>query len=106
MAHHGKPFAAPLFVDALRKAYARAASRPEAYADAYAVRALVCVALQIQPKVFAACLGELIAAGETSGLTIYTELPFDPPPPGEDYVEIGRNRIGLLKLTSSVNGGQ
>lgn len=104
--HHGKAFASPFFSDAVRAAYNRAAPRAGAYADAYAIRALVCIKLQIQPKVFALCLGDLIETGPASGLTVYTELPFGPPPPGEDYVEIGRNRIGLLKLTSSVNGGQ
>jgi hypothetical protein len=103
--HHGKAFAGPLFAKAVCEAYDRAAPQPGGYADAYAVRALVCTEIQVQPKVFALCLGELIEAGPASGLTIYTELPFDPPPPGEDYVEVGRNRIGLLKLTMSNNGG-
>jgi hypothetical protein len=103
--HHGKSFAAPHFANAVRKAYGRAAPGPNAYANAYAVRALVCTELQIQPKVFALCLDELIEIGPPSGLTIYTELPFDPPPPGEDYIEVGRSRIGLLKLTASSNGG-
>ena len=103
---HGTGFAAPRFSDVIRAAYNRAAPRAGAYADAYAVRALVCIKLQIQPKVFALCLGDLIETGPASGLTVYTELPSAPPPPGEEYVEIGRNRIGLLKLTSSVNGGQ
>jgi hypothetical protein len=99
--HHGKSFAAPVFVDALRSAYNRVANSPSSYADAYAIRAHVCVALQIQPKVFAACLTDVVSAQATMDLTIYTELPFDPPPAGEDYLEIDRNRIGLLKLTAS-----
>jgi hypothetical protein len=99
--HHGKSFAMPLFVEALRAAYDRVANPPGSYADAYAIRAHVCVALQMQPKVFAACLSEAVSAQASMGLTIYTELPFDPPPPGEDYLEIDRNRIGLLKLTAS-----
>jgi len=101
--HHGKSFASERFKEALRTAYERAARRPGDYADAYAVRALVCIALQIQPKVFAACLGELLA-DPASG--IYTDLPFDPPPPGEDYVEIDRTRIAIIKLPLSTNGGQ
>lgn len=99
--HHGKSFAAPRFVAALKAAYDQVAKPTGAYANAYAIRALVCIELRIQPKVFAACLADLIAAGPTSELTIYTELPFDPPPQGEKYIEIDRNRIGLLKLTSS-----
>ncbi|MBI3800245.1 MAG: hypothetical protein HY268_25130 [Deltaproteobacteria bacterium] len=99
--HHGKSFAAPLFVAALRSAYSRVAKPVGSYADAYAVRAIVCIDLQIQPRVFAACLGDLMSTDPTPELTIYTELPFDSPPPGEDYIEIDRNRIGLLKLASS-----
>jgi hypothetical protein len=104
--HHGKAFAKPRFVAALRSAYERVAKPQGSYADAYAVRALVCISLQMQPKVFAACLADLVAAGPTPELTIYTELPFDPPPSGEDYLEIDNNRIGLLKITSSTNGGR
>ena len=98
--HHGKSFTMPLFVEALRTAYVSTANPPGSYADAYAVRAYVCLALKIQPKVFAACLTEAISKQESIGLTIYTELPFDPPPRGEDYLEIDRHRIGLLKLTA------
>jgi hypothetical protein len=103
--HHGKSFTAPNFVAALRSAYDRLANPPGSYADAYALRALVCFRLRVQPRVFAACLSDVLAAGPRPELTIYTELPFDPPPPGEDYLEIDNNRIGLLKLTSSSNGG-
>ncbi len=99
--HHGKSFARDRFVEALKAAYARAPKAAGAYADSYAVRTLVCIDLQIQPRVFAACLRDLIVAGPTPELTIYTELPFDPPPPGEEYLEIDRDRIGLLKLTTS-----
>lgn len=98
--HHGKSFAQNAFVDVLRSAYSRTARSPGAYANAYEVRALVCIELQIQPRVFAACLRDLIIAGATPALTIYTELPFDPPPPGEEYVTVDRNRIGLLKLVT------
>ena len=103
--HHGKRFAESLFAKVVQEAYDCAAPQPGAYADAYAVRALVCTEIRVQPKVFARCLSELIEAGPASGLAIYTELPFAPPPPGEDYIEVGRNRIGLLKLTKLVNGG-
>jgi hypothetical protein len=99
--HHGKSFAKEKFVEALKSAYSRTAKSPGAYANAYEVRALVCIGLQIQPRVFAACLRDLIVAGPTQDLTIYTELPFDPPPPGEEYVEVDRNRIGLLKLVTT-----
>jgi hypothetical protein len=99
--HHGKSFAKGAFVEALKSAYARTARSPGAYANAYEVRALVCIGLQIQPKVFSGCLRDLIVAGPAPGLTIYTELPFNPPPPGEEYLEVDRNRIGLLKLVTS-----
>jgi hypothetical protein len=101
VAHHGKTFASDRFVEALRAAYVRAPKAAGAYADAYAVRALVCIDLQIQPKVFAACLRDLIVAGPTPEIAIYTELPFDPPPPGEEYLVIDRDRIGLIKLAPS-----
>jgi hypothetical protein len=99
--HHGKSFARDRFVEALRAAYARIEKSPGGYANAYQVRALVCIGLKIQPKVFALCLRDLIVAGPTPELTIYTDLPFDPPPAGEDYIEVERDRIGLLKLTTS-----
>jgi hypothetical protein len=98
--HHGKSFAKERFIEALKSAYSRTTKSPGAYANAYGVRALVCIGLQIQPRVFAGCLRDLIVAGPTPELTIYTELPFDPPPPGEEYVEVDRNRIGLLKLVT------
>jgi hypothetical protein len=101
VAHHGKAFASARFVSALKRAYDRVAGPHGSYADVYALRALVCIELQIQPKVFAACLGELLAAGPTPEMTIYPDLPFDPPPQGEDYVEVGRDRIGILKITTS-----
>jgi hypothetical protein len=99
--HHGRSFARDRFIDTLKASYNRLVKSPGSYADAYAVRALVCIDLQIQPKVFAACLRDIIAIGPSPDLTIYTELPFDPPPQGEEYLEIDRNRIGLLKLTTS-----
>ena len=103
--HHGKAFACKRFTTSLAEAYRRLAGSSAGYVDAYKLRALVCVDLQIQPQVFAACLKELIHIGSSSEMTIYTELPFDPPPQGEEYLQIGQNRIGLLKLTFQ-RGGQ
>ena len=82
-------------------AYSRVAGVSGGYADAYSLRAIVCVDLQVQPPVFASCLKELIAAGDAAELVVYTELPFTPPPQGEDYVEVGSRRIGRLKLKST-----
>jgi hypothetical protein len=31
-------------------------------------------------------------------MSVYTELPFEPPPQGENYVEVNRRRIGRVKL--------
>ncbi|WP_164002145.1 hypothetical protein [Pyxidicoccus caerfyrddinensis] len=102
--HHGRTYAAPLFKEALRAAHQRLADSQGAYVDAYALRALVCVQLGIQPIVFAHCLDEIIRAGQSSGMVIFTELPFAPPPPGESYVEIGNRRIGLIKVVVAANG--
>jgi hypothetical protein len=102
VAHHGVSYAEPLFPQALRDAYsAVAAGSPgRGYASAYSVRAIVCLALQIPPIVFARSLEALISIGPRADLTIYTELPFEPPPQGEDYVEVSKRRIGLLKLVT------
>lgn len=102
--HHGKTYAAPTFKEALQAGHQRLAGRQGAYVDAYALRALVCVQLGIQPVVFAHCLEEVIRAGESSGLVIFTELPFAPPPPGETYVEVSSRRIGLIKVVVAANG--
>jgi hypothetical protein len=102
--HHGKAFATPHFISTLKSAYDQIAVPPGSYVDAYALRAVVSINIQIQPKVFTACLSDLISAGPSPDLTIYTELPFDPRPAGEDYVEIGRNRIGLIKLVTTKKG--
>jgi hypothetical protein len=98
--HHGKSFAKERFVAELAAAYGRIEKSAGGYASAYELRALVCIALQIPPRVFALCLQDLIDSPVT-GLTIYPDLPFDPPPAGEDYIEVERDRIGLLKLTTS-----
>ena len=100
VAHHGIAYASPKFIQALVSAYDRAVGASAGYADAYALRAMVCLELRIQPPVFAACLDNVIAAGSSGNLVVYTELPFAPPPAGEAYVEVGRRRIGRLKLTS------
>lgn len=99
--HHGGAYARPQFADALTAAYSRIAGTSGSYADAYALRAIVCVELRVQPPVFAACLKEIIAAGDTADPVVYTELPFTPPPQGEAYVEVGGRRIGRLKLKSN-----
>lgn len=102
--HHGPTFAVERFPASLMSAYRRLAGAGVGYVDAYAVRALVCVDLRIQPQVFAVCLRNMIAESASSHLAIYTELPFTSPPPGEDYIEVTRQRIGRLKL-SFRNGG-
>jgi len=102
--HHGGAFARPQFAGALSAAYAHVAASSGGYADAYQVRAIVCVELRIQPPVFAACLKDLMSTGEGGGAVIYTELPFAPPPQGEDYVEVSQRRIGKLMIKASPNG--
>jgi hypothetical protein len=99
--HHGGVFAKPRFANALTAAYTRIAGTAGGYADAYALRAVVCVELRVQPPVFATCLKEIISAGEAADPVVYTELPFTPPPQGEAYVEVGGRRIGRLKLKSN-----
>lgn len=102
--HHGGAFAKPQFAEALTAAYTQVAASSGGYADAYKVRAIVCVELRIQPPVFASCLKEIMSAGEPAGPVIYTELPFAPPPQGEDYVEVSQRRIGKLMIKASPNG--
>jgi len=97
--HRGSAFANPKFSQTLVSSYNRIIGASAGYADAYAIRALVCVELNIQPKVFAACLGKLLNNDKSNKITIYTELPFTPPPAGESYVEVENRRIGRLKLT-------
>ena len=102
--HHGKGFAEPLFAKVVQEAYDYVAPQPGAYADAYAVRAVVCNEIRVQPKVFARCLSELIEAGPASRLGHLYRTPVRSTSSREDYIEVGRNRIGLLKLTKLVNG--
>lgn len=100
--HHGISYAESLFPEALQNAYSSvtAGSSGLGYASAYAVRAIVCLSLQIPPAVFAKCLELLISLGPRADLIVYTELPFEPPPQGEDYVEVSKRRIGRLKLVA------
>jgi hypothetical protein len=98
VAHHGTAYASARFSQTLLTAYNRVVGTSAGYADPYALRAVVCLELRIQPPVFAACLDSVIAAGSSGNIVVYTELPFAPPPSGEHYVEVGRRRIGRLKL--------
>lgn len=96
--HHGVSYAEPLFTEAIRNAYIAVAGGSSAYVSVYAVRAMVCINLRVPLAVFARCLESLISAGPQADLSVYTELPFAPPPQGENYVEVNRRRIGRLKL--------
>jgi len=103
--HHGKGFAtAAGFSAVLQATYQKLGGAQPGYVNAYALRAQVCSEMAIQPVVFARCLEDLIRAGTTSGMAIYTELPFTPPPAGEGYVSINNRRIGLIKIVGA-NGG-
>jgi len=102
--HHGRSFVIDRFVPSLISAYKQVAGPSQTYVNIYPLRAIVCVNLRIQPLVFALCFQQLIEEGPKSGVAIYTELPFNPPPQGESYVEVRNHRIGLLKL-SFQNGG-
>lgn len=102
--HHGVGFAKPRFAASLAAACNRVVGTSGGYGDAYVLRAIVCVDLRVQPPVFASCLKDLIAAGESAEQIVYTELPFAPPPPGESYVEVGGRRIGRLKLALNRGG--
>lgn len=96
--HHGKTYTSASFASAIQDAYKRLAGNQGGYVDAYSLRALVCMGLQIQPIVFAHSFEELIRSGSSSGMTVFTELPFAPPPWGEQYVEVGTRRVGLIKI--------
>jgi len=100
--HHGASYAEPRFTDAIRSAYIAVAGPASGYVSAYAVRAMVCIDLRVPLIVFARCFESLIAAGPRAGMSVYTELPFEPPPQGETYVEVNRSRIGGLKLTYKI----
>jgi hypothetical protein len=98
--HHGVSFAERHFSEALIAAYSKLVRENSTYVDAYALRAVVCLNQRIQPQVFERCLATRIAAKDVAGRKIFTELPFSPPPAGEDYVKAGFDRIGLIKLSS------
>jgi hypothetical protein len=102
--HHGTAYARAQFATALAAAYAQVTGASGGYADAYVLRAIVCVDLRVQPPVFASCLKDIISAGNAADPIIYTELPFTPPPQGEAYVEVGGRRIGRLKVKSNHGG--
>jgi hypothetical protein len=102
--HHGKTYAWPLFENAVDLGYKKLAEGDRrSYVSAYELRALICVQLRIQPAVFAACLEQLLQTRRPKEAAIYTEIPFEPPPKGEPYVEIGKNRtrVGRLKIAAS-----
>ncbi len=100
--HHGVSYAKPAFAKAIGEAYTAAAGGTSAYVSAYTIRAIVSVDLRIPFVVFARSLESLIAAGSQAELTVYTELPFELPPQGEGYVEVGRRRIGRLKIVKNL----
>lgn len=102
--HHGQSYVSNRFKMSLVSAYKRLAGSLQTYIDIYPLRALVCTDLRIQPLIFSLGLEKIIEAGQESGMSVYTELPFTPPPQGESYVQVRGHRIGLLKLSLS-NGG-
>ena len=102
--HHGKSYATAHFKQELLTAYQKLGGSQGGYVSAYALRALVCLEMGIQPTVFAHCLEEIIRGGRASGMAVFTELPFSPPPSGEVYVEIGNRRIGLIKIAPADGG--
>ncbi|MBI3827299.1 MAG: hypothetical protein HY294_15000 [Candidatus Rokubacteria bacterium] len=97
--HRGRAFAEERFFPSLASAYRQLAGASHGYVDAYALRALVCAGMGIQPRLFARCLETLLLNLKGEQPKIFTELPFKPPPKGEDYIEIGTRRIGQLKLS-------
>jgi hypothetical protein len=102
--HHGQAYAAELFPTALVNAYGRLAGAASGYVDAYALRALVCLDLKLQPQVFAKCLGHLSTPGTLADIAIYTELPFAFHPSGEEYLEVNGHRIGRIKVSPKIGG--
>ncbi|GEM_PF-3343726 len=102
--HHGRSFVSSRFGDSILSGYKRLAGSSQSYVDIYALRALVCVELTIQPSVFTLCLEQLMDEGPQKGLGVYTELPFTPHPASESYVEIRKRRIGMIKLVVTKGG--
>lgn len=100
--HHGRSWASSRFETSLAIAYSSVSGgRPGTYADVYALRAVVCTELGIQPKVFELCLNDLSRDPQPGRPVLYTELPMRPPPAGEAYVELRGQRIGSVKVVSS-----
>jgi hypothetical protein len=102
LVHHGVAYAAPSFPDALRSAYQRTAAGLSGYVSAYSVRALVCTSLNLPLPVFGRCLERLLPMARDEDFSVYTELPFESPPQGEEYVEVNGRRIGRLKLAPKI----
>lgn len=102
--HHGQSYVSNDFTMSLISAYKKLSGSLQTYIDIYPLRALVCTDLRIQPLIFSLCLERIIEHREESGVTIYTELPFTPPPQGESYVLVRGHRIGLIKLSISDGG--
>jgi hypothetical protein len=95
--YHGRTYATERFAASLVTAWRRVTENRGGYADAYVLRALVCVDIGIAPQVFDVCMER--TRDNPAGFELFTELPFAPPPPGEDYVKLGNKRIGLIKLS-------
>lgn len=102
--HHGRLFASDRFVASLASAYRQLKGSSSTYVDVYPLRALVSVNLRIQPSIFAMCLERVIDGSMRADFSVYTELPFTPPPQGESYLEVKGRRIGLLRLSFAEGG--
>ena len=46
-------------------------------------------------------ISQVATAGD-QGFSVYTELPFEAPPQGEEYVEVNGRRIGRLKVAPKI----
>jgi hypothetical protein len=102
--HHGKAYTNINFPHVLKTKYLQIGGSTLGYISAYALRALSCMELSIQPIIFERCLEDIIRSGSITGLAVYTELPFTPPPSGEDYVVINNQRVGLIKIVETKEG--
>jgi hypothetical protein len=102
--HHGKAYANNNFSHVLKTKYLQIGGANPGYISAYTLRAVVCMDLSIQPIIFARCLEDIVRLGSVAGLAVYTELPFTPPPYGEDYVLINNQRVGLIKIVETKEG--
>jgi hypothetical protein len=97
--HRGYTFTRETFQERFTEAYRSVAGQSRAFIDIYALRAIVCLSLKIQPKVFNKCLESLANDSARSHQTIFFELPFKPPPKGELYVQVGNQRIGQVNIS-------